>query len=259
MIDKETLLKTGAYEQPYQKEKDYMEELFLGEIYTSSANLVFKGGTAISKFYGSVRFSDDLDFSIASDHDGKNNVHSELASVVDKLSGEYPLKIMREKNNKDMLVYELSIRGPLFETLNRYQHLKIEVDRNASVIGRTDVFRRNPVYPDLKPYVAVVMGRKEILAEKVVALLFRHNMKARDLYDIYYLLQNGTAVEVSMIDRKMMEYGHTFTYNRLSERIKGIDDIWNKELRRLLPEDKFIQFGVAKEYTMKRFGDAGLI
>ena len=64
VIGKEELLETANFEQPYQKEKDYIEELFLAEIYEEADELVFKGGTAMSKFYGSTRFSDDLDFSV---------------------------------------------------------------------------------------------------------------------------------------------------------------------------------------------------
>ncbi|MCW6159747.1 MAG: nucleotidyl transferase AbiEii/AbiGii toxin family protein [Candidatus Micrarchaeales archaeon] len=258
MIEKDELLKIGIYEQPYQKEKDYVEELFLDEIYTITGELVFKGGTALSKFYNSIRFSDDLDFSLAHG-DGGNKLPVLLDDVIDKISKEYPLKIMRKKNNADMLVYELSVRGPLFEMLNKYQHLKIEVDKKASVIEKTEVFRRNPIYPDLKPYVAVVMSRKEILSEKIVALLFRHNAKARDLYDIYFLVKGGVDFEVSMIDKKMKEYGHTFAKDRLLARMKQLGLIWNKELERLLSESEFVKYKDVKEYLMTRFGAAGLI
>ena len=258
MIEKDELLKMRIYEQPYQKEKDYVEELFLDEIYTVTGELVFKGGTALSKFYNSIRFSDDLDFSLM--HDGGGNRLSVLLdNVVDKISKEYPLKIMRKKNNADMLVYELSVRGPLFEMLNKYQHLKIEVDKKASVIEKTEVFRRNPPYLDLKPYTAVVMNRKEILSEKIVALLFRHNVKSRDLYDIYFLAKSGVDFEVSRIDKKMKEYGHTFTKERLLARMKQLGLIWDKELGRLLPESEFVKYKDVKEYLMMRFEAAGLI
>ena len=258
-INGEELLKTQIYEMPYQKEKDYIEELFLTGIYAAASELVFKGGTAISKFYGSVRFSDDLDFSYASNYTDKKNVVVKLDRVIDKVSKECPLKIMRKKNNTKMLAYELSIRGPLFGMLNKYQHLKIEVDKNASVLRRTNVFRRNPVYADLKPYVAVVMSEKEILSEKVVALLFRHNLKARDLYDIYFLMHSGTTIEVNMIDKKMAEYGHTFTKDRLFSRLDDLGSIWNKELRRLLPVSYFLEYNEAKEYLIARFKDADMI
>ena len=258
MIENDELLKTSIYEQPYQKEKDYMEELFLDGIYAATDELVFKGGTALSKFYNSIRFSDDLDFSPMHE-DGVDKLPALLDSVMDKISKEYPLKIMRRKNNADMLVYELSVRGPLFEMLNKYQHLKIEIDKKDSVLGQTEVFRRNPAYVDLKPYIAVVMNRKEILSEKIVALLFRHNAKARDLYDIYFLAKGGVDFEVSMIDKKMKEYGHTFTKDRLFARIEQLGPIWNKELGRLLPENDFVKYEDVKKYLMARFEVAGLI
>ena len=258
MIEEDELLKKGIYEQPYQKEKDYMEELFLDEIYAANVELVFKGGTALSKFYNSIRFSDDLDFSLAHG-DGKNKLPALLDYVIDKTSKEYPLKVMRKKDNADMLVYELSVRGPLFGMLNKYQHLKIEVDKKASVLEKTEIFRRNPIYVDLKPYVAVVMNRKEILSEKIVALLFRHNVKARDLYDIYFLAKSGADFEVSIIDKKMKEYGHTFTKDRLLDRMGQLSLIWNKELGRLLPESDFVRYNDAKEYLMACFEVAGLI
>jgi Uncharacterized conserved protein len=257
MIEKDELLKMSIYEQPYQKEKDYVEELFLGEIYATTGELAFKGGTALSKFYNSIRFSDDLDFSLMHGNDEK--LHMLIDNVIDKISKEYPLKIMRKKNNADMLVYELSVRGPLFEMLNKYQHLKIEVDKKASIFGKIEVFRRNPAYRDLKPYVAVVMSRKEILSEKIVALLFRQNIKARDLYDIYFLAKGGADFEVSMIDKKMKEYGHTFTKDRLLARMGQLASIWNKELERLLPESDFVKYKDVKEYLMARFEAAGLI
>lgn len=258
MIGKDELLKMRIYEQPYQKEKDYVEELFLGEIYAATGELVFKGGTALSKFYNSIRFSDDLHFSLSHEDRG-NKLPRLLDNVIGKISRECPLKIMRKRNNADMLVYELSVRGPLFEMLNKYQHLKIEVDRKAPVIEKTDIFRRNPAYPDLKPYVAVVMNRKEILSEKIVALLFRHNVKARDLYDIYFLAKSGVDFEASMIDKKMKEYGHTFTKDRLLARMEQLGLIWNRELGRLLPESEFVKYKDVKEYLMERFDVAGLI
>ncbi len=44
MIEKNELLKMHIYEQPYQKEKDYVEELFLDGIYAVTGELVFKAG-----------------------------------------------------------------------------------------------------------------------------------------------------------------------------------------------------------------------
>lgn len=249
---------TAHYRQPYQKEKDYIQELFLSEIYTNVERIAFKGGTALSKFYESPRFSDDLDFSLLGGATERGLIGG-LDKIIEGISGIYPLRILRKLNKKDITAYELSVRGPLFETLNKYQHLKLEIDKNASVVESTNAFRKNPEYADLRPYIAVVVGEREILAEKAVALLFRHNLKARDLFDMYFLIKKGVEVRVSLIDRKMRERGHVFAEERAKRRLDLVGGIWDKELRRLLPEEEFIGYDEAKKCVVESFKRAGLL
>lgn len=46
-----------------QAEKDYFQEIILFILYREfGRELVFKGGTALTKCYGFDRFSEDLDF-----------------------------------------------------------------------------------------------------------------------------------------------------------------------------------------------------
>lgn len=241
-------MSTNVYEQPYQKEKDYIEELFLSEIYNSVGEvLAFKGGTALAKFYGSVRFSDDLDFSALGNETSKAHLALQLGGIIGRIMKSYPVRALRKFDTVDMIVYELSIRGPLYEMLNKYQHLKIEISKIESAIEETNAFRHNPIYEDLRPYVATVMNGKEMLAEKIDALLFRRNIKARDLYDIYFLLNKGVHAKVSLIDRKMKERKHVFSEERMLRRLEAIARIWGAELIRLVPEKNFVEFGVAKE------------
>ncbi len=257
MMDKEGILKTTYYGQPYQKEKDYINELFLSKIYEKDMGVVFKGGTALSKFYGLPRFSDDLDFSLSNkDVDG---LIGNLDRVVEEISEFCPIKLLRRISKKDILAYELSARGPLFEASNKYQHVKIEVDKSASVLEDPNIIRRNPKYVDLRPYLAVVMKENEILAEKVVALMFRHNVKARDLFDIYFMIKNDTEIKVSLIDRKMREHGHVFTAEKLIKRVDLIGGIWSKELHRLLPKGEFIDYKEAKTFVMEGLSTANLL
>ena len=258
MLDKEALLNTRVYEQPYHKEKDYVQELFLGGIYDGFGGLVFKGGTALAKFYGSPRFSDDLDFALSEPRQSRSAA-SRIDRVITSVSADYPVKVMRRAGHGSMLAYELSIRGPLFGATNKYQHLRLEVDTGAGVVERTSTIRRNPVYQDLKPYMAVVLGEREILAEKVVTLLFRQNPKARDLYDLYYMITQGTEVKTSLIDQKMREYGHGFNDVDFGRRMGTIGRQWRKELERLLPEDKFVDYEKARYPVAEAFRAAGLL
>ncbi len=258
MLDKDALLVTDVYSQPYQKEKDYIEELFLSGLYGGRAGLAFKGGTALAKFYGSARFSDDLDFSVDM-HDGINLLPKRINDVVDMVSSTYRTKVLRRNDTADILTYELSIMGPLYSMSNRYQHLKIDIDKKARIYERTQTFRRNPVYADLKPYVAMVLNGREILAEKAMALLFRPNPKARDLYDLYFLIDRGVEVKTSLIDQKIREHGHGFGDVNLERKMARISSIWDKELVRLLPEDRFIAYARAAKVVADAFKNAGLI
>jgi len=259
MLSYDELLAYKIYEEPYQQEKDYIEELFLSRLFNSCNNIVFKGGIALAKFYGSNRFSDDLDFSIILGREECENIKTKIDKVIERSTEEEPVKILRKLNSERKLVYELSIRGPLFERSNKYQHLKIEIGKNEPVLEKPLIFRRDPKYVDIAPYTAIVMNEKEILAEKTVALLYRHNLKARDLYDIYFLLSKGTEIDVALLDRKMKLYGHAFNPRRFELRINKIALIWGKELERLLPKNSFISYAVAKEKVSRLFEDAGLI
>ena len=52
---------------PEEAEKDYLQDVLLRNIYaTIGSELLFRGGTAISKIYSSGRFSEDLDFILSS-------------------------------------------------------------------------------------------------------------------------------------------------------------------------------------------------
>jgi predicted nucleotidyltransferase component of viral defense system len=259
MIDEETLSVTSNYIEPYQKEKDYLEELFLAEIYGKFADqLVFKGGTAISKFYGSPRFSDDLDFSLSRRNRDPKRVDVLLNEVISKINKSYSTRILRHSTDNRMTKYEFSVRGPLFEMLRHYQHLKVEINKDDEVAEDPNIINREPGYRDIQTYVAVVMTEAEILAEKVVVLLFRATPKARDLYDLYYLLKKGNEIEVGLVDRKMHEHGHSFDEQQLNRRMATMREIWNKELKRLIPKKGFVSYEEASRTVMKGFKAANL-
>ncbi|MGB9732760.1 MAG: nucleotidyl transferase AbiEii/AbiGii toxin family protein [Candidatus Micrarchaeia archaeon] len=258
MLDADELLKTGVYKQPYQQEKDYIEEIFLERLFRCCNSLVFKGGTALSKFYGSQRFSDDLDFAPKAQNE-EEAVESKIDKMLDKLHTEVPAKLLRKINTNKVLKYELSIRGPLFITSRKYQHLKIEIGKKESVMESANIVRRNPVYRDIHPYLALIMSESEILAEKVVALLYRRNIKARDLYDIYFMASKGVELKLGLVDAKMKEWGHVFTKEQFSKRVEEIGKMWDKELLRLLQKDAFVSYTKAKNAVVKYFEDAGLI
>ncbi len=261
MISEETLMETTYYEQPYQKEKDYLQEMMLNDIYEEvDDSLVFKGGTALSKFYGSPRFSDDLDFALVKKSKKATDIIKErLDLIVSEKRFEYPIRTMRKIMDESKLNYELSIGGPLLGLLNRYQHLKIEVNMKDRVMLPTETFRRDAKYPDIGPYIAVVMSRKEILAEKLHALLFRHNAKARDLFDLYFLIKADTEIDASFINKKIGEQGRKFTTDAFIRRMNVIGGVWDKDLVRLIPKHHWVTYNDANAELTDSLKKAGML
>lgn len=254
-------METKYYEQPYQKEKDYLQEMMLSNIYNElDDSLVFKGGTALSKFYKSPRFSDDLDFTfVQKGRKAAALIKEKLDFICSGKRFEYSVRTIRKYEGKGKLNYELSIGGPLLEMLGKYQHLKIEVNMNDSVMQPTETVRRDPKYPDIGPYIAVAMSRKEILAEKVDALLFRHNPKARDLFDLSFLVKGDTEVNAGFIERKLGARGRRFTIETFTRRMNAISNIWNKELGRLIPRGSWIEYDEARRTLSESLTAAGML
>ena len=89
-----------------------------------------------------------------------------------------------------------------------------------------------PVYDDLQPYAPLVMNTIKILAEKVRALAVRS--KARDLYDVWFLLRRGTRVDLGLVQRKLAYYGRTFDRASFMESIVGLSGTWEAELSPLV-------------------------
>ena len=90
-----------------QAEKDYFQNLILFAIYRTHGNaLVFKGGTALAKCYGSRRFSEDLDFTAISEF---------KVERIKKMLQRFALGFeTKEKGFEKSIKIGFRIKGPLF-------------------------------------------------------------------------------------------------------------------------------------------------
>lgn len=223
-------------------EKDYLQELLLYWLFTGklSGLLVFRGGTAISKIYGSGRFSEDLDF-IAGRDAGSASIKPEIGRAVKKFSLSYQTE-PRPEEYRNMLKYTIKIKGPLYlisHSGQARQTVGIDVNIYERPMLATRQINRVPIYEDLQPYILNVASPEELLADKVKALLERAAPVARDLYDAWLLSKKyGLRPDLALVDRKMREYGKAegerFSAETLRSRIKRIEAIWRSELSRLV-------------------------
>jgi predicted nucleotidyltransferase component of viral defense system len=192
--------------------------------------LVFKGGTALYKFYNLNRFSEDLDFT----HTGKKLDSKKLRDQVIRScsylgingrSGEI------EKHQKEVNL-SLFFNGPLYD--GRKGSIT-RVSFNISLRERPQ-YKENRLcispFNEIPSFELTVLREDEILAEKVRAVLTRD--KPRDIYDMWFLLKRGVKLDKALINRKLKIYKLKYQKKSVIKRIEQMKGGWKKDLRALI-------------------------
>jgi len=210
-----------------QAEINYFQNIILFILYQNfGKELVFKGGTALNIVYGLPRFSEDLDFTLSKEIDIKDIVQHGLNRF-------YLESEITEKRNKNSFNYIIRIKGPLYigikESLCRIEldfslREKVCLEPKISTIGR--------LLLELPQFDVIVMNPKEILAEKVRAIITRK--KARDVYDLWFLIEMGTNIDFDLIAEKLRYYEKKYSFSDFKRNLNLKKDIWESELKPLL-------------------------
>ena len=90
---------------------------------------------------------------------------------------------------------------------------------------------------------------EEMLAEKIRALFTRD--KARDLYDLWFLLGKGIKTEIEDINRKLKIYGERFDKKKFIEKIEDKRKSWEMDLKGLI-RGKLPEFSIVKKEVIER-------
>ncbi len=163
--------------------KEIYSDISLGPI------LGFKGGTALYLFYNLPRFSVDLDFDLM-DETKKEVVFQKVGDIVRKYG-----EVRDERDKYYNLFFLLSYK-------KNESQLKIEISKR--VFGSSY---------EPKNYLGIpmlVMKLEDMFAHKLVALLERHEIANRDIFDIWFLLKGNTNINWKIVeertDEKRKEY-----------------------------------------------------
>lgn len=146
-----------------------------------AANLGFKGGTAAYLFHHLPRFSVDLDFDLINSNQ-KLEVLKTLTKILPKIGR---LKDVAEKHFT--LFFLLS-----YEKFNR--NIKIEISK-----------RPTPNQFEIKQYLGIpmlIMSKPDMAANKLSAFLTRKKFASRDLFDVWFFLQNEWEINQSTLKEK---------------------------------------------------------
>ena len=184
----------------YYAEKEYLQYIFLNAISIYPENFIFKGGTCLRICYGLERASEDLDFST-------NRGTKEVKKMLQKCLKEFELlnikqKSYVEKEYKGNIRYEIRFEGPLFSGKPSSTNM-LKIDFNKQKV-KNKVAKVVPrLFSDVPLFTLIVLDEKEILAEKIRALVNRK--QPRDMYDTWVLLNKGTTVDKELMYEKLKE------------------------------------------------------
>ena len=167
----------------YAKHKNILLQI-LKDIYSDtsiSPHLGFKGGTVAHLFYGLNRDSFDLDFDLLDE--------SKQQAVFDKIQkiAESYGKVIDSRIKRFNLLSVIS-----YDT--KSQNIKIEVNRR-------DFGSRYEV-KTLLGISMLVMVQEDMFAHKLMAMLERVGKTSRDIYDVWYFLENNWPINKEIVEKR---------------------------------------------------------
>jgi len=159
----------------------------LKDIYTDTTIgplLGFKGGTAVYLFYNLNRFSVDLDFDLL-DAEKEDYVFERIKKILENY-GTIKEAEKKRFNLFYVLVYDDKVPGS--------QNIKVEINR-----------REFGSKYEVRSYLGIsmkVMVREDMFAHKFCAMYERIGKTNRDIFDVWYFLQNEWPVNKKIVEER---------------------------------------------------------
>jgi len=156
----------------------------LKDIYSDtsiSSHLGFKGGTAAHLFYGLNRDSFDLDFDLL-DESKQQTVFDKIQKIAEGYG-----KVINSRIKKFNLLNVIS-----YDT--KLQNIKIEINRRN--------FGSRYEVKTLLGISMLVMVQEDMFAHKLMAMLERVGKTSRDIYDVWYFLENNWPINKEIVEKR---------------------------------------------------------
>lgn len=170
--------------------REYIQHLFLAACYRlpDAEHLLFKGGTALRIVYGSPRFSEDLDFSLAGIP--ANRVKIFVEGLFLKVLAEIERVGITVAIGTKSHITSGGYFGVATFTLPNFRPVEVAMNvavrRGRDLHGEVDSVASNFV----PTYTVVHLSQAALVEEKVFGAL-RERKKPRDFYDLYFMMRKG--------------------------------------------------------------------
>lgn len=230
------------------QERDYLQHLFLSVLYTHNQEISFKGGTALRILHRSPRYSEDLDFNTSLAVPDVQTLFQR--GTRDLLHFGVVATLRNDWQSASGYSFDLSFQGALYDGRERSKG-KVRVDINLRP-ERVSIERRlvSPDYDDIVPFLVTALTPEHIFAEKVRALLIRG--KARDVYDLWFLMEQGVRADLDLINAKLALYETSLDMTLLQAQIDALSGSWLRDLQPLLAQAP--EFAMVRERILSTFG-----
>ncbi|MFA6925052.1 MAG: nucleotidyl transferase AbiEii/AbiGii toxin family protein [Bacteroidales bacterium] len=255
---------------PIYIEKDYWITLVLSELAKSKyvENVVFKGGTSLSKGYGLInRFSEDVDIAIINESARTGNEIKTIIRTVEKeITKELVEKHIEGVSSKGSRFRKSVFEYQSIDARNKSNKLIVEINsfsnpypfRKLSIESFIAKFLKQTGNSDyiekysLHSFQINVLDKKQTLIEKLVSLIrfsFDVNAiqsiasKVRHFYDLYYLLSDAECAKFVATKEFTKQFNNIYNHDRKtfdipkdwsnksineSPLISDFDSVWNK-------------------------------
>lgn len=186
----------------------------------------FYGGTCLRIFHGSIRFSEDMDFSLI---EKDSNVHIEnyFQPIVDEFRAiGMPVEIAKKDKKafgrvesaflkEDTEAYDIKFQA------RKMLKVKIELDTNPPLQFSTE--QRLLMQP--YSFSVRIFTLPDLYAGKMHALVYRawqRRIKGRDWYDFEWYVRNGIALDFNHLQARIKEFsGEDLNQDQFMEQLRN--------------------------------------
>lgn len=188
----------------YSKHKNILLQI-LKDVYSDTSiapHLGFKGGTASLLFYGLTRDSVDLDFDLLNEEK-----ETEVFEKIQKIIASYGT-VVDSRIKKFNLLNVLSYAPGA-------QRIKVEVNRRQ--------FGSKYELKTLLGISMLVMVQEDVFAHKLMAMYERVGKTSRDIYDVWFFLENHWPINKEIVEQRS---GETFkdVLQLTAEQLENLDN-----------------------------------
>jgi len=211
-------------------EKDYLLEFLLYSLSDDRRSLVFKGGTALYKFYNLNRFSEDLDFDAIGKRLDSDKIIKKIIRNLELSGMQRALPEKIEYSNETNIRF--AIRGPLYDgSKNSMSRVIINISKRERPISPS-IKLLISTFPEIPSFELSVLNIEEIAAEKIRCIITRE--KPRDIYDLWFLSKKGITLDVSLINKKLKIYKLIYDSEKFIEKVNEKQKMWKRDLQDLI-------------------------